>query len=492
MSSASPSDLVGLSGIYRRFGALVAVDDVSISFRAGQIVALLGHNGAGKSTLMNIAAGSDEADRGTISVDGREILHWSSALAARAGVVMVHQNFKLVPNFTVAENLALASPSMPGFFSPSLLHSLAAKAIAESGIRMEGLDRPVSELSVGEQSKVELIKALERRPRLLILDEPTSVLTSAEAEELFAILRGVVWRGLAVVLVTHKLSEVMAVADRVVVMRDGRIVLDEKKDAQSRATIAGAMHVADGSARKRVGGSPGEIRLELREVTTSAEERALQLRDVTASVRAGEIVAVVGAAGNGQQELARVVRGLTAITGGTIRVDGKDVDGLELFRHSGMAHIPPDRAGEGIISEMSLSENLALRTEESTASQKESAAMVVSRFGIRASSVDQKAGSLSGGNQQKLLLGRELSARPGIIIASDPTRGLDPGAAAMIREELLSAVAGGAAMLLITSDTDEALELADGIHVLYRGALSERLDPSKAATQLGSLMAGVS
>jgi len=492
MSSASPSDLVGLSGIQRRFGSVVAVDHVSLSLQAGQIVALLGHNGAGKSTLMNIAAGTDEADGGTISVAGREIRGWSSSRAAEAGVVMVHQNFKLVPNFTVAENLALASQTLPGFFSPSLLHSLAEKAIEESGIRMDGLDRPLSELSVGEQSKVELIKALERKPRLLILDEPTSVLTSAEAEELFAILRSLASRGLAVVLVTHKLSEVMAVADRVVVMRDGRIVLDEPKDAQSRTTIARAMHVADSPARTRGRRSHGEIRLELRGVTTSPEDRALPLRNVTASVRAGQVLAVVGAAGNGQQELARVVRGLTPTAGGTIRVDGNGVDQLALFRRSGIAHIPPDRSAEGIIAEMSLSENLALRGQERKGLQRETAATIVSSLAIRASSIDQPAGSLSGGNQQKLLLGRELKTRPGIIIASDPTRGLDPGAAGMIREQLLSAVSEGAALLLITSDTDEALELADGIHVLYRGELSERLDPSKAATQLGSLMAGVS
>lgn len=492
MSSDTPQDLISLAGLHRRFGAVIAVDDVSISFLSGQIVALLGHNGAGKSTLMNLVSGTDEPERGTISIDGNEIRSWSTAKAAAAGVVMVHQHFKLVPNFTVAENLALASPTIPRLFSPSHLRSFAETTIEQSGIPLEGADRRVTELSVGEQSKVELIKALARKPRLLILDEPTSVLTAAESDELFAILRSQAVRGLAVVLVTHKLSEVMAVADRVVVMRDGRIVLDERKGSLSRTTIAAAMHLGAAPEKTASVRSSGQLRLELRGVTTPPQPRALALRNLTLSIREGEIVAVVGAAGNGQQELARLARGLIEPARGFILVDGKELDRRSLFRRSDIAHIPPDRSAEGIIAEMSLSENLALRSREPLAAQKESAASIVSRFAIRAASIQQPAGSLSGGNQQKLLLGRELKTNPRIIIASDPTRGLDPGAAEMIRAHLLRAVSDGAALLLITSDTDEALQLADGIHVLYRGELSERLEPSKAASQLGSRMAGVS
>ena len=492
MLSDTLPDLISLTGIRRRFGPLVAVDDVSISFRSGQIVALLGHNGAGKSTLMNVLSGTVKPDRGAISIDGHEVRSWSTARAAAAGVVMVHQNFKLVPNFTVAENLALASQTIPGLFSPSHLRSFAETTIEESGIRLEGAGRRVTELSVGEQSKVELIKALARKPRLLILDEPTSVLTAGESDELFAILRSQAVRGLAVVLVTHKLSEVMAVADRIVVMRDGHIVLDGKKGSLSRADIASAMHLPTEPARPARGRTPGQILLEVRGVSTPAEHRTLALRNLTLSIREGEIVAVVGAAGNGQQELARLVRGLIEPASGSIVVDGTQADRPSLFRRADIAHIPPDRAVEGIIAEMSLSENLALRSRDGMAAQREIAASIVSRFAIRATSIDQPAGSLSGGNQQKLLLGRELEANPRIIIASDPTRGLDPGAAEMIRAQLSSAVSDGAALLLITSDTDEALELADGIHVLYRGELSERLEPSKAASQLGSRMAGVS
>lgn len=492
MSSDAPRDLISLAGIHRRFGAVVAVDAVSISFRSGQIVALLGHNGAGKSTLMHIVSGTEQADRGTVSIDGNPIRAWSAAKAAAAGVAMVHQHFKLVPSFTVAENLALASQMIPGLLSPSRLRSFAETTIEQSGIRLERADRRVAELSVGEQSKVELIKALARKPRLLILDEPTSVLTAAESEELFAILRSLSSRGLAVVLVTHKLSEVMAVADRVVVMRDGSIVLDERKGSLSRTTIATAMHVATSSERTASVRAAGRSRLELRGVTTRAEDRALALRNVTISIREGEIVAVVGAAGNGQQELARLARGLIESASGTMLVDGKEVNRRALFQHSDIAHFPPDRSAEGIISEMSLTENLALRSRAPVSAQKQTAASIVSEFAIRASSIHQPAGSLSGGNQQKLLLGRELQTNPRIIIASDPTRGLDPGAAEMVRAHLLSAVSAGAALLLITSDTDEALHLADGIHVLYRGELSERLEPSKAASQLGSRMAGVS
>lgn len=492
MPSNAPRDLITLAAIRRQFGAVVAVDDVSISFRSGQIVALLGHNGAGKSTLMNIVSGTDHPDSGSISIDGNPTRVWSAAKAAAARVVMVHQHFKLVPNFTVAENLALASRRIPGLFSPSRLRSFAETTIEESGIRMERPDRRVTELSVGEQSKVELIKALARNPRLLILDEPTSVLTAAESEELFAILRSLSSGGLAVVLVTHKLSEVMAVADRVVVMRDGRIVLDEARGSLSRTTIATAMHETAAPERTLGVRTAGQVRLELRDVWAPAVERTLALRNVTISVRAGEIVAVVGAAGNGQQELARLVRGLIEAAGGTILVDGNEVHRRALFQRPDIAHIPPDRTREGIIGEMSLDENLALRSRDPLAARKRKAASIVAAFAIRATSIDQPAGSLSGGNQQKLLLGRELQTSPRIIIASDPTRGLDPGATEMVRAHLLSAVSAGAALLLITSDTDEALQLADGIHVLYRGELGERLEPSQAASQLGSRMAGVS
>jgi ABC-type uncharacterized transport system ATPase subunit len=421
--------MLRISHISRRFGALTAVDDVSLEIREGEIVGLVGENGAGKTTLMRIAAGELTADAGTVRIDGP--------------IGFVHQHFMLVNEFTVAENLEL------------VVHGNAESIIGESGIALTGPSRRISELSVGEKSKVELIKALAKRPRVLILDEPTSVLTPTEAEELFDVVRSLAGNGAAVVLISHKIPEVLAVATRTVVMRAGRIVAEGTNMTPDE--LAHAMVDLSGAPAP----SPAQPR--------AAPHRAI-LRDGPLHVATGEIVAIIGVAGNGQTELAVRLR--------------------EMFPAA--AHIPEDRTRDGVIGEMTIAENIALRARRwrpREASQR--ASELIERYSIRARSPQQRAGSLSGGNQQKMILARELERNPDLIIAAEPTRGLDIEATRFVHARLRDAAAHSAAILLITSDLDEAFALADAIHVIYRGRLSDRLTPSEASDRAARLMAGV-
>jgi len=400
-----------LRGITRRFGDNLAVDDVTLELRGGEILALVGENGAGKTTLMRIAAGELTPDAGTVD------------RAGEAG--FVHQHFLLVSDFTIAENLALQRSW--SFASLRTLEAEAEAIIAATGIELHGPSRRVEELSVGEKSKLELIKAIAKKPRVLILDEPTSVLTPTESAELFAVMRRVASEGTAVVFISHKLPEVLEIADRIVVMRRGRVVLET--------------------------------------TSMTAEELARVMVDapLPASVApAKNILAIVGVAGNGQSQLA------------------------ERFRdeHPDAGLIPEDRTRDGIIAEMSIAENLALRSSTN-------ADTLINLFSIKATSANQKAGDLSGGNQQKVILARELSRKPRMILAAEPTRGLDIEATAFVHAQLRAAADDGASILLITSDLDEAFALADEIQVIYRGKLSERMPPDVARERVGALMAGI-
>jgi len=420
-----------LTHITKSFGANKAVDDVSLDFAEGEIVGLVGENGAGKTTLMSIAAGELAPDTGTVDY-------------AKAGIV--HQHFLLVNEFTIAENLALAMWGRD-----------AMEIILDSGIDLRGAGRRVADLSVGEKSKLELIKAIASHPRFLILDEPTSVLAPAEARELFDVMRRMAANGVTVVFISHKIPEVLEVATRIVVMRRGRIVVDG--GAMSAEQLAEAMveKRSPQTERRRLGG------------WTAGGSPALELDAL--KVHPGEIVAIIGVAGNGQSELASKLRD-------TLR--GR------------VAHIPEDRARDGLIAEMTIAENIALaepRWNPRAAARR--AAELIERFDIRAQSPMQRAGSLSGGNQQKVILARELERHPKIIVAAEPTRGLDIEATRFVHDELRSAAARGAAILLITSDLDEAFALGDAIHVIYRGELSARLTPSEASDRAPLLMAGV-
>ena len=421
-----------LTHITKSFGANKAVDDVSLDFKPGEIVGLVGENGAGKTTLMSIAAGELTPDTGTIDDP--------------VSIGIVHQHFLLVNEFTIAENLALAMWGRD-----------PAEVIRDSGIDLRGFHRRVADLSVGEKSKLELIKAIAGHPRFLILDEPTSVLAPAEARELFDVMRRLAADGVTVVFISHKIPEVLEVATRIVVMRRGRIVVDG--GAMSAEQLAEAMveKRSRDDTRRRAGGGP------------AGGPPALRIPPL--EVHPGEIVSIIGVAGNGQSELAANLRD-------TLR--------------GHIAHIPEDRARDGLIAEMTIAENIALAEPSwspRTASRR--AAELIERFDIRAQSPLQRAGSLSGGNQQKVILARELERKPEIIVAAEPTRGLDIEATRFVHDELRTAATRGAAILIITSDLDEAFALGDAIHVIYRGELSARLTPNEAASQAPRLMAGV-
>ena len=387
--------MLRLASISKSFGATRAVDDVSLDLHAGEIVGLVGENGAGKTTLMRIVAGELEPDRGTVF--------------APTTVGFVHQHFVLVNAFTIAENLALVGATA-------------------SEITLPDPSRLVADLSIGEKAKLELMKAISRKPEVLILDEPTSVLTPAEAAELFAVMRGLAASGTIVVFISHKIPEVLEVATRVVVMRAGKIVAE----GGSAEEIATAM-----VERRRPDGWP----------------RGVPPR----------ITAIVGVAGNGQSELAAKLR--------------REAKGR-------VAAIPEDRTRDGLIAEMTIAENFALRTDTP-------AETLIAAYNIKAQSPKQKAGSLSGGNQQKVLLARELSTNPDVLVASEPTRGLDAEATRFVHDRLREAAARGATIYLITSDLDEAFALGDTIQVIYRGRLSEKLTPEDAAEKAPRLMGGL-
>ena len=433
---------VTLSRIVKSFGANRALDDVTLEVRRGEILALVGENGAGKTTLMRIAAGELAPDEGSIEADGR--------------VELVHQHFLLVNELTIAENLAL-SPRGFRFATRRTLEAEARETIDASGIALSDVSRRVGDLSVGEKSKLELIKAISKAPSTLILDEPTSVLTPHETEELFRVMRRLAASGTAVVFISHKLPEVLAVAERVVVMRGGRVVAERRAAETSANALAEAMVAWRTGTPAFPAGLPKAT-----EHDAGDRQECLSSTVHGLSLERGEIVAIVGVAGNGQTELAARLR----------------------ERLPDAAHIPEDRTRDGIVAGMSIAENLALRGVHD-------AGGVIARYSIRARGPAQKAGDLSGGNQQKVVLARELDRRPELIVAAEPTRGLDIASARFVQEQLRSAAADGAAVLLITSDLDEAFALANAIQVIYRARLSERMRVEEAQQRVASLMAGL-
>jgi simple sugar transport system ATP-binding protein len=454
---------LNISHISKSFGATRALDDVSLAVGAGEIVGLVGENGAGKTTLMRIVSNELRPDDGTIALD-----------CEPEEVSFVHQHFMLVNELTIAENLALASPRR-GLTTRGRMEHEAEAAIAATGIALGAVRRRVSELSVGEKSKLELVKALSRNPKMLILDEPTSVLAPTESDELFTVVRRLARGGAAVVFISHKLPEVLALTRRIVVLRRGRIVA-EGRDMTERELAAAMVDVAERPVSTMVHASAPDAAPALRIVNVSTD----RLANVTLDVRPNEIVAIIGVAGNGQSELAALIRGLTKPREGRIELAGS------------IAHIPEDRTRDGLVGEMSIAENIALTARRWRPRQARARADgLIDLYSIRAQSSSQLASSLSGGNQQKVILARELDRNPEIVVAAEPTRGLDLEATSFVHEQLRSAAAGGAAILLITSDLDEAFALADAIHVIYRGRLSEKLTPAVAHDRAARLMAGV-
>ena len=498
---------VTLRGITKRFPGVVANDGVDFEASEGEVHALLGENGAGKSTLSNILTGLYRPDEGEIELYGERVEFASPRDALDAGIGMVHQHFRLVEPFTVAENVALGDHRAEGrtfLMHPRRIEEHVAELSERYGLAVDPRAR-VWQLSLGEQQRVEILKALYREAKILILDEPTAVLTPQEAEDLFATVRGMAAEGRTIIFISHKLHEVKAVADRVTVLRRGQTVATvEAADATPRSLAALMVgREIDVNRRRTREAAPGESMLELEDVWAMGDRGLPGLRGVTLHVRAGETVGIAGVAGNGQRELAETVTGLRPIERGVVRVAGGALHGgsaREAIR-AGIAHVPEDRLGTGVAPGLSIGTNLVLKSHRdgSLASGplirlrriRDRAASLMKLYDIRASGPGVPARQLSGGNLQKVVLAREFSSDPRVLVAASPTRGLDVAAIETVHEYLHRAASDGVAVLLISEDLDEILALSDRIVVLYEGAVAGEVEAIDATPEgVGLLMAG--
>jgi len=515
--------LVRLSGIVRRFGPVTALDGAGLELRAGEVHGVLGENGAGKTTLLNVLGGLLEPDAGTVEVDGRPVRLASPRHAWSEGIGMVHQHFKLVPALTVLENLALGVRSRGRGFG--LPYPRVARRVAElserTGLRVE-LGRTVADLGVAQRQKVEILKALLRTPRVLVLDEPTAVLAPDEIGTLFQLLRDLAAAGTAVALVAHKLDEVTAVADRYTVLRSGRTVLTGSRTTLESAalvramvgdsvyyahrtgsTAAGEVAAVGASADSAIGGAAdsagavvvaparpavGDVVAALEGAGVRGRDGGWAVRDAWLEIRRGEIVAVAGVEGNGQRELAWLLSGRTRPDAGEARIP------------QGTGFVPQDRTTEGLIADFTLAENVGLALHDRLPGNawampwqtvRRVAEDVRTRYGVRAADVDVRAGALSGGNQQRVVVGREMAVGTDLLVAENPTRGLDVAATHFVHRELERVVRSGAkapGVLLVSNDLDEVLALADRILVMVRGTLVPVPDVARTRGGVGALM----
>lgn len=489
--------------VTKRFGALKANDSISLTLNQGEILALLGENGAGKTTLMNILFGHYQADEGDVLVRGEKLQSGSTQVAISAGVGMVHQHFTLAGNLTVLENIALGTEKL---WSWRQNGKAARKKLAEL-MRSYGLsiepDILVSSLTVGERQRVEILKALYRDARILILDEPTAVLTPQESDQLFSTLKSAANEGLAIIFISHKLHEIMAVSDRVAVLRRGALAGTVETSATTREHLAEMMVGESVTRPKLISMTPGEPVLEIRGLSTSKAE-GVELADVDLSIHAHEIVGIAGVAGNGQSVLADVLSGLLAHFDGDIQLNGMPLaaGNPRQIVAAGVGRIPEDRHARGMVGDMEVWENLIsedLRSDEISRNGiflKRPQAIAraerqIAEFVVRCEGPLAETKLLSGGNIQKLILSRALSRAPSFILANQPVRGLDEGAIAYVQRRLLDARERGAAILLISEDLDELMSFTDRMAVMSHGRLSEAM-PTAARTiaEIGLMMAG--
>jgi general nucleoside transport system ATP-binding protein len=490
-----------LSGITKRFGPLVANDSISLTLRRGEIVGLLGENGAGKTTLMNILFGHYLAEAGTIDVEGNSLPPGSPAAALAAGIGMVHQHFTLADNLSVLDNILLGTEpllSIRSYREGARLRML--KLGEEFGLVIDP-DALVSQLSVGERQRVEILKALFRNVKILILDEPTAVLTPQESSALFETLRRFAKSGLSVIFISHKLGEILVSCHRVAVLRSGRLVADREVVGATRGELAEIMVGRPVVPAQAEPNTAGEVALKLDNVT--ARKGTQKLSKISLQVKSGQTTGIAGVSGNGQNLLADVVAGLVELDAGSLSIDGQELDALtpEGMVRRGVARIPEDRHAEGLVGDMTVTENLISESYRTarfsrfgiidwTRSRK-FALQVIDDYDVKCPSPEVPVRQLSGGNMQKLILGRVMSNKPIVILANQPTRGLDVGAVKYVHEQLLIARSRGAAILLISEDLDELFSLSDEICVMYRGQLSEPIVREETTiSQLGLMMAG--
>ena len=507
-----------LRGITKRFGSLVANDHIDLSVAPGEIRGLLGENGAGKTTLMNILYGLVQPDEGEIRVNGQPVVINSPGDAINARIGMVHQHFMLVPVFTVAENVALGVEQLRkikiGALSlpTGLLYDKRARRQVQELSEQYGLqvnpDARIEDLPVGVQQRVEIIKALLRQASVLILDEPTAVLTPGETEDLFRVMRELRADGRSIVFISHKLREVQAIADQITVIRRGRVVGERPPDTSDAELAALMVGRAVQLRVSKQAATPGEVVLQVSDLSVSAdlavnpEEQQRNVVDgISFEVRSGEILGIAGVQGNGQTELCEALMGLRP-SAGTVSLDGRDISSAtprDRLR-AGFSYIPEDRQQDGLVSDFSVADNLILDTYDrppfaagiamDLAAVRENASSRVAEFDVRTSSVDTPVGTLSGGNQQKVILAREVGRKVKLLLASQPTRGLDVGSIEFVHKRIVAERDQGTAVLIVSSELDEIYALADRIAVMYEGQITGFRPPTVSVTELGLLMAG--
>ena len=492
-----------LRGITKRFGRIVANDSVDFDLRRGEVHALLGENGAGKSTLMSILYGLYKPDEGEVVVDGRPVTIDSPRAAIDVGIGMVHQHFMLIPVMTVAENIVLADEPRSG----ALLDVQAAAARVRELSDRFGLavspDAVVEDVSVGQQQRVEILKALYRDASILVLDEPTAVLTAQETQELFRVLRALRDDGKAIVFISHKLGEVLEIADRVTVLRRGKRVDTVATEGATEESLARLMVGRD--VLLRVDKPPAQPRdpvLELRDVHVRDDRDLPAVQGVDLTVHAGEIVALAGVDGNGQTEIVEAVTGLRPVERGTIAVEGRDMTGAGArdLVAAGVSHIAEDRHRRGLVLNFTIAENLALgeyRTAKysrrgfmSTRRMASVARSLIREFDVRGGEPETLAAALSGGNQQKVVIAREIANNPRVLVAAQPTRGLDVGAIEFVHRRLVAERDAGRGILLVSLESEEVRSLADRIVVIYEGRIAGEFPPDASEDELGIAMTG--
>ncbi len=506
MSNAQ-SPIVSFSHVSMQFPGVLANDDVSLDIRKGEVFALVGENGAGKSTLMNILYGINTPSAGQVYVKGEEIKSFSPSTSIAHGVGMVHQHFMLVPSFTVAQNIVMCGEPRHHriFYDFHKANQIVEDLVQEYGLRVNPKDR-VQDISVGQQQRVEILKALHHGADVLILDEPTAVLTPQETDELFAVIRRIVHeKQMTVIIITHKLYEVMAISDRVGVMRQGKLIdVCETKDVNERilASMMVGKEVLLDALNRENQASDQEAVIDVEDLHVSDARGLPAVRGVSLKVHKGEILGIAGVEGNGQSELIEAITGMCAIKSGSVKIQGQNIQGLTpgKIRELGLAHVPEDRIATGVSAPADITDNLLVGKEKlpefSVAkihlkrhAIKKYARQIFEKFDIRGAGIDTEVGSLSGGNMQKVVVAREFSFGTPVLIIAQPTRGVDIGAMDFIHQQIMSKRNAGCAILLVSADLDELYRLSDRLLTIFEGKITGEFNPETVSkAELGYYM----
>jgi general nucleoside transport system ATP-binding protein len=503
-ATAAPSDVVlEARGITKRFPGVLANDRVDFDLRRGEVHCVLGENGAGKTTLMNVIFGLYQPDEGELYVGGERVEFHGSGDAIARRIGMVHQHFQLVQVFTVTENVILGDEvSRRAVLDLDEARRRIVDLSTRYGLHVDP-DEKIEDLSVGEQQRVELLKALYRDADILILDEPTAVLTPGEVDEFFGVVRSLTEQGKSIVFITHKLREVLAVADRITVLRDGRVVGTADPEEATQASLASLMVGREIILSiEKEAATPGDACLSVRDLTVADERDVVQVAGLTFDVRAGEIYGIAGVEGNGQRELVEALAGMRTVAGGTILLEGTDITHAtpREIDELGVGHVPEDRNKHGVVESFTVADNLVLnsygrkpfvrRRIRQLRAVDDQARELVKRYDVRTPGIHAPVGNLSGGNQQKVIIARELSGDPRFLLVAQPTRGLDVGSIEFIHRRIIEMRDAGTAVLLVSAELDEIFTLADRIGVLFRGDLVGEFDRAEATRDdVGLLMA---